>query len=53
MSYLIELQTRAGMASYMIANGENPSEALAQVHERLGMDDEEEEVVVVAVHTVH
>ena len=52
MSYLFELQTPAGNPGYMIADGANREEALAQVHQQLDMDDEDE-VVVLAVHTVH
>ena len=52
MSYLIELQTRAGLPGYLVADGDNREEALAQIREQLGMADEDE-VVVLAVHTVH
>ena len=52
MSYLIELRTQAGIPAYVIADGDNQEEVLAHVHEQLGMADEEE-VVVLAVHTVH
>ena len=50
MSYLIELQTPAGIPGYVIADGANREEALAHAHEQLGMD--EDEIVVLAVHTV-
>ena len=52
MSYLIELQTHAGRPTYVIAQGENREEALAHVEQQLGTDDENQ-VVVLAVHTVH
>jgi hypothetical protein len=52
MSYLIELQTPAGLPGYVIADGANREEALTHVHEQLGTDDEDE-IVVIAVHTVH
>jgi hypothetical protein len=52
MSYLIELQTPAGIPGYVIADGANREEALAHAHEQLGMDYEDE-IVVLAVHTVH
>jgi hypothetical protein len=52
MSYLIELQTPAGVPGYVIAKGNNHEEVLANVHEQLGLADEDE-VVVLAVHTVH
>jgi hypothetical protein len=52
MSYLFELRTIAGTAAYMVASGDNPEEALAQVHKQLAMDDDDE-VAVLAVHTVH
>ena len=53
MSYLIELQTHAGRPTYVVANGENREEALAHLEQQLAVDDDEHEVVVVAVHTVH
>ena len=52
MSYLIELQTAAGNPGYLVANGDNREEALAQVREHFEMADEDE-VFVLAVHTVH
>jgi hypothetical protein len=52
MSYLIEIQTPAGIPAYVIADGDNREQALAHVHEQLDMA-EEDEVVVLAVHTVH
>jgi hypothetical protein len=52
MSYLFELRIGAGVPGYVIANGDDPEKAFAHVHEQLGMDDEQE-VVVLAVHTVH
>jgi hypothetical protein len=52
MSYLIELQMPAGSPGYIIADGDNREDALAHVHEQLGMDDEDE-IVVLGVHTVH
>jgi len=52
MSYLIELQTQGGRPGYVVTDGDNREEALAHVHEQLGVDDEEE-IVVLAVHTVH
>jgi len=53
MSYLIELQTPAGVPGYVIAVGDNRQEALANMHEQLNAAGEEERVVVLAVHTVH
>ena len=52
MSYLFELRMRTGIPGYVIADGADREEALAQVHQQLGVDDEDE-VVVLAVHTVH
>ena len=52
MSYLIELQSPTGVPGYLIADGANQEEALARAHQQLGMGDENE-IVVVAVHTVH
>lgn len=52
MSYLIELQSPTGVPGYMFSDGANREEALAHAHQQLGMHDEDE-IVVVAVHTVH
>ena len=52
MSFVIELQTPTGVPGYVIAVGDSEGEALARVHEQLGVDDENE-VVVLGVHTVH
>ena len=52
MSYLIELQTPAGVPGYLITDGDNQEEALANVHAQLGLA-EADEVMVLAVHTVH
>jgi hypothetical protein len=52
MSYLIELQMRTGVPGYVIADGDNREEALAHVQEQL-RTAEDDEVVVLAVHTVH
>ena len=53
MSYLIELQTAAGAAGYVLADGDNQEAALAQVQEQLDAVGEDERIVVLAVHTVH
>ena len=53
MSYVIELQTPAGVPGYVIADGENREEALAHVQEQLDAVAENERIVVIAVHTVH
>jgi hypothetical protein len=52
MSYLIELQMSAGTPAYVIADGDTREEVLAHMHEQLGTADDDE-VVVLAVHTVH
>jgi len=52
MSYLIELQTSAGAAGYVIAAGKNREEALADAHEQLAATDDDD-VVVLAVHIMH
>lgn len=52
MSYLFELQMGAGVPGYMIADGDNREEALARLREQFRAEDEDE-VVVLAVHTVH
>jgi|RhiMethySRZTD1v2_1073278.scaffolds.fasta_scaffold1378102_2 hypothetical protein len=52
MSYLIELQTPAGVPGYLITDGGSCEEVLANVQEQLVMADAEE-VMVLAVHTVH
>jgi hypothetical protein len=53
MSYLIELRTPAGNPGYVIADGGNREEALANVQEQLDAAGEDERVFVLAVHTVH
>ena len=52
MSYLFELQMKAGAPGYVITDGDNQQEALARLHMQLDVD-EEDEFVVLAVHTVH
>jgi hypothetical protein len=52
MSYLIELQMQTGKPGYVIADGDTQEEVLAHMREQLGTDPDDE-VVVLAVHTVH
>ena len=52
MSYLFELQTHGGVPAYLVAQADTQDEALANLREQLELDDDEE-VVVMAVHTVH
>ena len=52
MSYLIELQRPGGVPGYLIADGDSCEDALATLHEQLVLA-EAEEVMVLAVHTVH
>ena len=52
MSYLFELRMLAGTSAYVVTDADSREEALAQVRDELATDDEDE-VVVVAVHTVH
>ena len=52
MSYLFEVRMGAGKPGYVITDGENREEALARLHMQLETN-EDEEVVVLAVHTVH
>ena len=52
MSYLIEVETPAGQSGYLLAQGISQEQALERVREQLSVA-EAEEVVVLAVHTVH
>ena len=52
MSYLFELTTPGGIPGYVITDGDNREEALAQLHELIDKDDQDE-IVVLAVHTLH
>ena len=52
MSYLFELQTQGGVPTYVVAQADTQDEALADVREALDLDSEED-VIVVAIHTVH
>jgi hypothetical protein len=52
MSYLIELQSPTGIPGYLMSDGANREEALAHAHQQLNIAGEDE-IVVVAVHTVH
>ena len=52
MSYLFELRSTAGIPGYVVANGDSQAEALAHLHQQLGVEDAEE-LVVLAVHSVH
>ena len=52
MSYLFELRVGAGKPGYVITDGVNREEALERLHMQLDTD-EDEEVVVLAVHIVH
>jgi len=52
MSYLFELQTHGGVPAYVAAQAETQDEALEDIRGQLELDDDEE-VIVLAVHTVH
>jgi len=52
MRYVFELQTTTGSPAYAIAHAGTQDEALADIREQLEVD-EEDEVIVLAVHTVH
>ena len=52
MSYMFELQMGRGIPAYVISDGKDCEEAFAHLREQLGTEDEDE-VVVLAVHTVH
>jgi hypothetical protein len=52
MSYLIELQRSACRPAYVIAHAETQDEARALVDAQLGRDDDNDDVVIVAVHPI-
>ena len=53
MSYLIELRTPAGPLAYVVAKADTQDEARALIDAQLGRDDANDDVVIVAVHTIH
>jgi hypothetical protein len=53
MSYLIELRMPTCPATYVLAQAESRDDARALVDAQLGRDDAFEDVVIVAVHTLH
>ena len=52
MRYVFELQTSTSGPVYALAHGDTRDEALADVREELELDGDNE-VIVLAVHTVH
>ncbi len=53
MSYLIEIQLPAHPPAYIVAQADTLEEARAFVSAELGRDDANDDVVIVAVHTIH
>ena len=53
MSYLIELQKPSGPLAYVLAHAETGDAARALVDAQLGRNDENDDVVIVAVHAIH
>jgi hypothetical protein len=53
MSYVIELERASCHLAYVVAHADTMEGARAIIDAELGSDDEYEDVVVVAVHTVH
>lgn len=53
MTYLIELQNPSGPLAYVIAQAETRDAARALIDAHLERDDANDDVVIVAVHTIH
>ena len=53
MDYLVELQTPAHPLAYVVAHAETRDGARALIDAQLARDDANDEVVIVAVHTIH
>ena len=53
MSYLIELQKPACLPAYIVAHADTREGAHALIDAQLGLDDDNDDVVIVAVHTIH
>ena len=53
MSYLIELHKPSGPLAYVLAHAGTRDEARALVDAQLGRDDDNDDVIIVAVHSIH
>jgi hypothetical protein len=54
MTYLIEIQNPSGPLVYVIAQGETRQDAAhAVIDAQLERDDADDDIVIVAVHTIH
>ena len=53
MSYVIELERKSCHLAYVVAQADTVEDARAIINAELGREDDYEDVVIVAVHTVH
>ena len=53
MCYIIEIQIPAEPPAYILATADTVDDARAFVDAQLGRDDANDDVVIVAVHTIH
>lgn len=53
MSYVIELERASCHLAYVVAQADTREGARAIIDAELGRDDNHEDVVIVAVHTIH
>jgi hypothetical protein len=53
MSYVIELERASCHLAYVVAHAATMEDARAIIDAELGRDDDYEDVVIVAVHTIH
>lgn len=53
MSYIIELQKPAASLAYVVAQADTQDDARALIDAQLGRDDDNDDVVIVAAHTIH
>ena len=53
MSYLIEIRKPACPPAYIVAQADTREDAHALIDAQLGRDDDNDDVVIVAVHTIH
>ena len=52
LPYLVELKTPAGLLGFVIAHADTQDDARALMDAQLGRDDANDDVVIVAVHTI-
>ena len=53
MTYLVELRKPAHPLAYVVAQADTQDDARALIDAQLGRDDANDDVVIVAVHTMH